>query len=42
LPHLVGGQGALASIPLPLATHEQEALHRSVTILRDAIESLSE
>jgi len=40
LPHLVGGQGALASIPLKLASNEQEGLRRSVGILREAIESL--
>jgi L-lactate dehydrogenase len=40
LPHLVGGQGALATIPLPLDETEQAALHRSTGILRDAIQSL--
>jgi L-lactate dehydrogenase len=41
LPHLVGGQGALATISLPLAAAEQEALRRSANILREAIESLN-
>jgi L-lactate dehydrogenase len=40
LPHLVGGEGALATIPLPLDAVEQAALQRSAGILRDAIESL--
>jgi L-lactate dehydrogenase len=40
LPHLVGGEGALATIPLPLDTTEREALHRSAGILREALESL--
>ena len=40
LPHLVGGQGAMGAIPLPLAPIEQEALERSASILREAIESL--
>lgn len=40
LPHLVGGHGALATIPLPLAPAEHEALKRSAGILREAIESL--
>lgn len=40
LPNLVGGQGSLATIPLPLDENEQKALERSTGILRDAIESL--
>jgi L-lactate dehydrogenase len=40
LPHLVGGSGVLATIPLPLAKTEQAALHRSADILRQAINSL--
>ncbi len=41
LPHLVGGDGALATIPLPLNDLEQAALRRSAAILREAIESLN-
>jgi L-lactate dehydrogenase len=40
LPHLVGGDGALATIPLPLLESEREALRRSAGILRDALQSL--
>jgi len=40
LPHLVGGEGALATIPLPLDAAEQDALKRSAGILREAIQSL--
>ncbi len=40
LPHLVGGRGALATIPLSLDTGEREDLRRSAGILRKAIESL--
>jgi len=40
LPHLVGGQGAMGAIPLPLEPIEREALERSASILRKAIESL--
>jgi L-lactate dehydrogenase len=40
LPHLVGGHGALATIPLSLNAMEAEALRRSAGILREAIESL--
>lgn len=40
LPHLVGGQGVLAAIPLPLAPDEQEALARSATVLRDSLRGL--
>jgi L-lactate dehydrogenase len=40
LPHLVGGQGALATLPLRLNSTEQEALCTSAGILREAIDSL--
>jgi L-lactate dehydrogenase len=40
LPHLVGGEGALATIPLPLDAAERAGLQRSAGILRDEIESL--
>jgi len=41
LPHLVGGHGAMATIPLNLSPDESEALRRSASILRDAIASLN-
>jgi L-lactate dehydrogenase len=41
LPHLVGGEGALATIPLPLDSTEQEGLRRSAGILREALKSLA-
>jgi L-lactate dehydrogenase len=40
LPHLVGGSGVLATIPLALDAAEQEGLRRSAGVIRDAIESL--
>ena len=40
LPHLVGGEGALATIPLQLDAPEREGLRRSAGILREALESL--
>ncbi len=40
LPHLVGGDGALATIPLSLDETEREGLRRSASILREAIQSL--
>ena len=40
LPHLVGGTGALATIPLPLNETEREALRRSAGVLREAFRSL--
>jgi L-lactate dehydrogenase len=40
LPHLVGGDGKLATLPLPLDDAERDGLRRSAGILRDAIESL--
>lgn len=41
LPHLVGGDGALATIPLSLDTAEREGLSRSAAVLRGAIASLN-
>ena len=41
LPHLVGGEGALATIPLQLDAPEREGLRRSAAVLREAIESLN-
>jgi L-lactate dehydrogenase len=40
LPHVVGGAGVLATIPLPLDEEEQAGLERSAAILRQAIDSL--
>jgi L-lactate dehydrogenase len=40
LPHLVGGSGALATIPPLLDDAERDALRRSAGVLRDAIGSL--
>ena len=40
LPHLVGGDGVLATIPLALDDTERAGLRRSAEILRDAISSL--
>ena len=40
LPHLVGGNGALATIPLQLDDRERQELRHSVSILREALESL--
>lgn len=41
LPHLVGGEGVLTTIPLTLADNEREGLRRSAGILRDAVASLN-
>jgi L-lactate dehydrogenase len=40
LPHLVGGEGVLTTVPQPLDAEEREGLRRSAGILREAIESL--
>ncbi len=40
LPHLVGGSGALATIPLRLSESEEQALARSAAVIREAIFSL--
>jgi L-lactate dehydrogenase len=39
LPHLIGGQGILATFPLPLNQTEQEKLAASAQIVREAIDS---
>jgi L-lactate dehydrogenase len=41
LPHLVGGKGVMATLPLVLDKSEREGLRRSAGIIRDAIESLT-
>jgi L-lactate dehydrogenase len=41
LPHLVGGDGVLATIPLPLTPTEREGLRRSAGILREAVAELT-
>jgi L-lactate dehydrogenase len=40
LPHVVGDQGAISTIPLQLDSDEEKAFRRSASILHDAIESL--
>jgi len=40
LPRLVGGDGVLSTFPQPLSAQEEEALHRSASIVREAISSL--
>jgi L-lactate dehydrogenase len=40
LPHILGGQGIVAQLPLGLNTEEQQGLQRSAQILRSAIDSL--
>ena len=40
LPQLVGGEGILATFPLPLSEAEQAALQKSAQVVRDAIEEL--
>lgn len=42
LPQLVGGDGVLATFQLPLSEEEQEGLHNSVRVIRDAIDSLEQ
>jgi L-lactate dehydrogenase len=40
LPHLIGGEGVLATLPLALADKERDGLRRSAGILRAAVASL--
>jgi L-lactate dehydrogenase len=41
LPHLLGGEGVLGTIPLQLNVNEREGLRRSAGILRESINSLN-
>jgi L-lactate dehydrogenase len=41
LPHLVGGDGILATIPLPLDEVERTALRASAAVIREAVGSLT-
>ncbi len=41
LPHLLGGNGILNTFPLPLNADEQTALHRSASIVKEAIAGLA-
>jgi L-lactate dehydrogenase len=40
LPHLVGGDGVLTSLPLPLNEQEVSALNASARTIRDVIDAL--
>lgn len=40
LPRLVGGEGIMASFPQPLSDEETHLLHRSASIVKEAIDSL--
>jgi L-lactate dehydrogenase len=40
LPHIIGGEGVIATIPLTLAPAELDLLHGSAAVLREAIGSL--
>lgn len=40
LPHLVGGNGAMDTFPLPMAEMEREALRNSASVVRKAIDAL--
>jgi L-lactate dehydrogenase len=40
LPHIVGGQGVLGTLPLPLSQTEETALQASAKIIRAAIDEL--
>ncbi len=42
VPRLLGGEGVLATFPLPLSPQEEEALRRSAQIIRSAIDELDQ
>lgn len=42
LPHIVGGQGIVGTLPLPLEEEEEAALQASARIIRQAIDELEE
>jgi L-lactate dehydrogenase len=39
VPHLLGGEGSLATLPLRLSDEENEALQRSAHVIRDALDA---
>jgi L-lactate dehydrogenase len=41
IPHLIGGQGILGTLSVPLEEDEQAQLHASAKIVRQAISGLS-
>jgi L-lactate dehydrogenase len=41
LPHLVGGEGILATFPLPLSEEEQKMLYHSAKIVREVLDKLT-
>lgn len=41
LPHIIGGSGTIASLPLPLNAAERSQLRKSAEILRNAVDALS-
>ncbi|MEL6149769.1 MAG: L-lactate dehydrogenase [Chloroflexota bacterium] len=42
MPFLFGGNGVIDSLPMPMSDSEQEKLHRSASIVKEAITSLDE
>ncbi len=40
LPHLLGGKGIIADLPLPMNAEEKELLHRSAAIIKKYIDQL--
>jgi L-lactate dehydrogenase len=42
LPHIVGGQGIMGTLPLPLNQAEEDALQASAKIIRTAIDELEQ
>jgi len=41
LPHIVGGQGILGTLPLPLNEAEQSALQASAKVIKAALDQLA-
>jgi len=40
LPHLIGGEGILSTLPIPLDEEEQLALNASARTIRDVIDAM--
>ncbi len=40
LPHLVGGEGIIKSMHMPLTSEESDQLHRSASVIKEAIDQL--
>jgi L-lactate dehydrogenase len=41
MPHLIGGRGNMGMVPLPLNSKEEQGLHHSASVIKEALDALS-